>query len=366
MPNRACASRSMPSWLRSRSPCLTTQANGGQGSLTPAPAVADVVAGTETERAGCVNLIPSSGAVTSAVVTLPRAGVEIRDAGAGAAALALRRFGEAFDQIPSTIASHSEVASSIPSDASAVPWQLQLSASSPMSICGIPRTGLAAALMSTMRVRLIGASLAGHVSPGRVLTLTLVCFALLSAGVLSLTPPWEANDEPDHVRNIEVLASGHWYRITPESGFEPQQAPLYYLLLAAYQKLTRLPVRLPDGQLGPVADNQQHGNYLHNVSQDGEDQRWLDLLRLPSIVFGAARDLPDICCCETYLSRSVCWQSLQRSSREFQASDFCRRWSTMTICPTSLGPRGWHWCSPCWLPGRRLDVVDSLARSRSA
>jgi 4-amino-4-deoxy-L-arabinose transferase-like glycosyltransferase len=123
-------------------------------------------------------------------------------------------------------------------------------------------------------------------TPGRALAAILVCFALLSAAVLALTPPWEANDEPDHVRNVEVLASGHWFRITPESGFESHQAPLYYLMLAGYQKLMRLPVKLPDGQLGPVADNQQHGNYLHNVPQDGSDQRWLDLLRLPSIVFG--------------------------------------------------------------------------------
>jgi hypothetical protein len=123
-------------------------------------------------------------------------------------------------------------------------------------------------------------------TPPRVLTIVLVSFTLLSAAVLALTPPWEANDEPDHVRNVETLAGGHWYRITPESGFESHQAPLYYLLLAGYQKLARLPVRMPDGQLGPVADNQQHGNYLHDVPQDGADQRWLDVLRLPGIVFG--------------------------------------------------------------------------------
>lgn len=143
------------------------------------------------------------------------------------------------------------------------------------------------ASLSLMKVQQqLSTRLARHASPGRVLALTMICFTLLAAGVLSLTPPWEANDEPDHIRNIEVLVSGHWYRITPESGFEPQQAPLYYLLMAGYQKLARLPPELPNGQLGPVADNQQHGNYLHNVPQDGENQRLVDFLRLPSILFG--------------------------------------------------------------------------------
>jgi len=127
---------------------------------------------------------------------------------------------------------------------------------------------------------------APRATPSGVLATVLVCFALLSAAVLSLTPPWEANDEPDHVQNVETLVSGHWYRITPHSNLESFQAPLYYLALALYQKLVRQPVHNPDGQLAPIADNQQHGNFVHTVPQDGVDQRLVDLLRLPSIVFG--------------------------------------------------------------------------------
>lgn len=130
------------------------------------------------------------------------------------------------------------------------------------------------------------ALVSAHVTPGRVLALVLVCFTLLSASVLALTPAWESNDEPDHVRNVETLAGGHWYRITPGSGFESHQAPLYYLTLAGFQRLIRLPVQMPDGQLGPIGGGQLHGNYAHDVPQDGSDQRRLDLLRLPSIVFG--------------------------------------------------------------------------------
>ena len=117
---------------------------------------------------------------------------------------------------------------------------------------------------------------------------------MLAAAVLALTPPWEANDEPDHVENIETLAGGHWYRITPKSGLESHQAPLYYLLLDAYQRAMRLPVEMPDGD-GPIT-NHHPGLYVHAVPQDGRDQRRLDLLRLPSIVFGLAA------ICFTYLA----------------------------------------------------------------
>jgi hypothetical protein len=131
-----------------------------------------------------------------------------------------------------------------------------------------------------------GRSVGTLVTPTRVLMVILVSFTVMSAAVLALTPPWESNDEPDHIHNVEVMASGHWYRITPDSGLESHQAPLYYIVLAGFQKLMRLPVELPDGQVGPVGDNQQHGNFSHKIPQDGTDQRRVDLLRLPSIVFG--------------------------------------------------------------------------------
>jgi hypothetical protein len=114
----------------------------------------------------------------------------------------------------------------------------------------------------------------------------LVCFTLLSCTVLALTPPWEANDEPWHVQNTETILSGHWYRITHDANLESIQFPLYYMVLAGYQKLLREPVRMPDGVLAPIADNQQHGNFVHDVPQDGADQRLVDLLRLPNVVFG--------------------------------------------------------------------------------
>jgi hypothetical protein len=104
--------------------------------------------------------------------------------------------------------------------------------------------------------------------------------------VLALTPPWEANDEPFHVQNVENIVAGHWYRISPSDGLESHQAPLYYALLAAYQRIARVRTRQPDGQLAGGVPGQPIPQFKHDVAQDGQDQREVDFLRLPSVVFG--------------------------------------------------------------------------------
>ena len=82
----------------------------------------------------------------------------------------------------------------------------------------------------------------------------ILVFVALASIIAIRTPAWESADEPDHVYNIETLASGHWYGIntrcrnlstvtTPSCRpRETQQAPLYYLIMAAWQKA---PVGLP-------------------------------------------------------------------------------------------------------------------------
>src|SRR5436189_5217552 len=83
-----------------------------------------------------------------------------------------------------------------------------------------------------------------------LLAVTLVFVALASL-VAVKTPAWEPNDEASHVQNIETLVGGHWYRIPPahaccDSGFanyELHQPPLYYLLLAGFQRAARQPAR---------------------------------------------------------------------------------------------------------------------------
>ena len=43
------------------------------------------------------------------------------------------------------------------------------------------------------------------------LTLVVFGFIVLSSVIAVKTPPWQSSDEPEHVRNIETLVSGHWY-----------------------------------------------------------------------------------------------------------------------------------------------------------
>ena len=44
----------------------------------------------------------------------------------------------------------------------------------------------------------------------RLAAVLVVAIGVLCAVVIAIrTPAWESNDEPDHVRNIEILASGH-------------------------------------------------------------------------------------------------------------------------------------------------------------
>ena len=113
--------------------------------------------------------------------------------------------------------------------------------------------------------------------------------ALCSLAIALATPPWESNDEPDHVRNIEVLASGHWYRIADGAGYSPHQPPLYYLALAGWQRVVGLvvdlPAELPKPQQGDATT--ANGQFGHAQPQDRHDRRRLLWLRLPSIVLGA-------------------------------------------------------------------------------
>lgn len=122
-------------------------------------------------------------------------------------------------------------------------------------------------------------------SPRAALAVVLTCFALLATAVLSLTPPWEANDEPFHVWNVQTLVGGHFYNIGHDGNLESPQFPLYYLVLAAYQKLLRIPPQPYDATYAPSLPGQPHGNYLHSVTHEGHDQLFVDLLRLPSILF---------------------------------------------------------------------------------
>ena len=113
----------------------------------------------------------------------------------------------------------------------------------------------------------------------------VVVAAALSCFIAVQTPAWEANDEPDHMMNIQKLVDGEWYRIAPNTGYAPHQPPGYYLLVAGVQRLIGQDafVIAPQQGDGDVAN----GQFSHAEPQESRDHRRLVPLRLLSVVLGA-------------------------------------------------------------------------------
>jgi Dolichyl-phosphate-mannose-protein mannosyltransferase len=126
-----------------------------------------------------------------------------------------------------------------------------------------------------------GSRRALRLEPNHVFRCLLGLFVLLTLALAVLIPAWEANDEPDHFRNVQTLVSGRWYRLEPGAGYSAHQAPLYYLGLAGIQKVAGLSPFTPTLEDNP--QRPQRGRYVHN---DANSQRRVVLLRLPSIVLG--------------------------------------------------------------------------------
>ena len=135
--------------------------------------------------------------------------------------------------------------------------------------------------------RVSSGAVAIRVTPIHVLVATLVAYTILALAVALLTPPGEANDEPSHVQNIESIAAGSLYGITPGSGAESHQAPLYYLALAAWQRSVGVEpfAFVVHGSGGPIG---RRPLWLHNGPGESVTQRWIDILRLPGVAMGVA------------------------------------------------------------------------------
>jgi 4-amino-4-deoxy-L-arabinose transferase-like glycosyltransferase len=124
-------------------------------------------------------------------------------------------------------------------------------------------------------------------TPKRALIGICVIFVALSSLVALGTPPWETNDEPSHAQNVETLRAGHWYRITPNSGVEPGQPPLYYLALAAYAEVLGLSQNRTDPEPVPGLDLASVGfHFRHDTPHERADRQYVRALRLPSIFLG--------------------------------------------------------------------------------
>jgi 4-amino-4-deoxy-L-arabinose transferase-like glycosyltransferase len=130
------------------------------------------------------------------------------------------------------------------------------------------------------------------------LGLVVLGFVALSSVIAIKTPAWEAADEPNHVVNIESIVGGHWYGITahcrygsfstmPSCGnYEAQQAPLYYLAMAAWQKVVGLPPRPRSVERlnAGILLKPEELYFNHSAS----DHRFLLWLRFPNIALGAS------------------------------------------------------------------------------
>jgi hypothetical protein len=125
----------------------------------------------------------------------------------------------------------------------------------------------------------------------------LLVFAVIASVVAIKTPAWESADEPGHVQNIESLVSGHWYgipshcshlpqpRVFDCAGTEPNQAPLYYLGLAAWQKAVGISAQSPyRGRSDLARIFIPRGPEL--MGDHGADQGFILWLRFPNIVMG--------------------------------------------------------------------------------
>jgi hypothetical protein len=94
-----------------------------------------LVAGTEVQRGACVALAPTRAAVMTVVLDLPSAGLLVRNP--AGAAFAVKRFASAFVPIAGVTAPAADAVLSASPDASSVPWQVQLSSRSPLSLCAL-------------------------------------------------------------------------------------------------------------------------------------------------------------------------------------------------------------------------------------
>ena len=88
---------------------------------------------------------------------------------------------------------------------------------------------------------------------GLALAFVAVGYLLLVSVFTMRTGAWENNDEADHVLYVEhVIKYGTPPSIAIGNGGEAHQAPLYYYLVAAWQKVSGIPAFNP--QLVPNGD----------------------------------------------------------------------------------------------------------------
>jgi hypothetical protein len=133
-------------------------------------------------------------------------------------------------------------------------------------------------------------------TPRRALAAVVLLFVGLSAAVLMWTPPWESNDEPDHVRNVATLAQGKWYRIEPGAGYSAHQAPLYYMAMSVWHRALQLDRAVPTPPRDDRVLLRPGPMFRHDYPGHADDERRVRLLRIPNIALGVATILLTFAC----------------------------------------------------------------------
>ena len=126
-----------------------------------------------------------------------------------------------------------------------------------------------------------------------------------------LTRAWEPNDEIDHALYVEyIISHGSLPRIGLVNGVESHQPPLYYLLVAGWQELLRIPAFVPAPTPNPDAPaSGRPGRYLifsdRYTALQHQDAVYLHELRLVSVLLGLATVLLSYGCARLVLSRPL-------------------------------------------------------------
>lgn len=102
----------------------------------PAPVVEGVQSAAVSTHGACVTAAPQrAGVPTTVTVTLPAHGVLVGDSVTQAVGLELRRFGDSFTPLGSTVPGHRSATLVVPADASPAPWHLQVGVPGAVSVC---------------------------------------------------------------------------------------------------------------------------------------------------------------------------------------------------------------------------------------
>lgn len=126
---------------------------------------------------------------------------------------------------------------------------------------------------------------------GLALAFVAVGYLLLVSVFTMRTGAWENNDEADHVLYVEhVIKYGTPPSIAIGNGGEAHQAPLYYYLVAAWQKVSGIPAfnpqLVPNGDPAvPVEKKVLILSHDYSGSQLQEAE-WLHTLRIVSVACG--------------------------------------------------------------------------------